>query len=116
MFFLQLWAFQVKKEGGVLAMAKYDFRNGGKSSKAGLGYSSPQAQVPPQPHPKERALPAGRVIRRVRPDYRQVWSLTQFFAKSVISSFYGSGQSLTTILVGFLKINISIPNFLTGAM
>ena len=62
MFFLQLWAFQVKKEGGVLAMAKYDFTNGGKSSKAGLGYSSPQAQVPPQPHPKERALPDATLV------------------------------------------------------
>ena len=27
-----------------------------------LGYSSPQAQVPPQPHPKERALPDATLV------------------------------------------------------
>ena len=46
MFFLQLWAFQVKKEGGVLAMAKYDFTNGGKSSKAGLLLASSTSSSP----------------------------------------------------------------------
>ena len=107
----------MKKEGGVLAMAKYDFTNGGKSSKAGLLLASSTSSSPTtSKRTSSTRRDAGRVIRRVRPDYLQVWSLTQFFAKSVISSFYGSGQSLTTILVGFFKINISIPNFLTGAM